>query len=149
MEELETDRNQNSGVADAGDDDARTLHVLYDNHGDGYREWREGVRESTTEHYPQYLIDGLLSCLSLCTHFERHGGSPRIWLDACSSPLRRTPTLRSRTWTRHDIFAHSNFLYQCEHCFVQFKKYTEEEIAAEHSAHGRAPFHVDCSGYDR
>ena len=45
-----------------------------------HREWREAVRKSTTEHYPQYPIDGPLSCLSLCTHFERHGGSPSIWL---------------------------------------------------------------------
>ena len=40
--ELVTDRNQNSGVqeVDAGDDEARTLHVLYER----YREWREAVR---------------------------------------------------------------------------------------------------------
>ena len=61
-------------------DDARTLYAAYDSHGERHRRWRKAVKEPMSEHYQRYPIEWPLSCLAVCTHFERHGGTPRMWL---------------------------------------------------------------------
>jgi hypothetical protein len=60
--------------------EVRTLWVDYDAHGERHKAWREVVRESSSQVYPDFPLDGPSTCLHLIRHIERTGGDPRLWL---------------------------------------------------------------------
>ena len=72
-----TDANE---VEEAGQDDARTLSVQYDDQGERYKPWREATRESREYGYPDWPHEGPQTVLHLMKHMLKNGGSPKQWL---------------------------------------------------------------------
>ena len=81
LRDLVTDLKKAPGQrgAEADEDDARTLIILFGSHGETCRVWKEAAMELTTERYPQHQVDDPLSCMSFRSHVGRHGGSSRMW----------------------------------------------------------------------
>jgi uncharacterized membrane protein YgcG len=61
-------------------DDARTLWIDWDAHGERYKAWREVCRESSQEAFPDEHLDGVTTALHMCKAMERQSGDPRRWL---------------------------------------------------------------------
>jgi len=71
-----------AGAGGAGQpDDARTLWVDWDPHGERYKPWREVCREASCEDLDANRVDGPVTALHMCKAMERQGGDPRQWLE--------------------------------------------------------------------
>lgn len=62
-------------------DDARTLWVDWDTHGDRFKAWKVVVQESFSEDLGEGRFDGAATALHMCRAMERQGGDPRGWLE--------------------------------------------------------------------
>ena len=60
-------------------DDARTLWVDYDDHGERHKRWRSVVQESSSHVYADNPLEGPGTALHLMKHMERQAGDPRLW----------------------------------------------------------------------
>ena len=75
--------------------DVRTLWVDWDSHGERWKPWREAVRESTAESFPDAPLEGANTSLHMCKSMERMGGCPRLRLDRWAREKRLEPTDRA------------------------------------------------------
>ena len=62
-------------------EDARTLWVEWDDHGERYRSFRSAVMESKSYDWHHPRLDGGHTCLHTCKMMERFGTTPRGWLE--------------------------------------------------------------------
>ena len=86
--------------APAGDldeeEDVRTLKVDYDDQDVRYKAWREVCSQSRVHTYPDFPLDGPISCLDLCKHMHRFGGDPANWMLQFTREKHIAPS--DRTW---------------------------------------------------
>ena len=68
-------------AADRDGEDARTLWVDFDEHGERYKTWRNVIKESYTVAHPDAPLEGPNTVVHLGKHYDRHGGDPRRWLE--------------------------------------------------------------------
>ena len=68
-------------VAPREEQDARTLWVDWDAHGERYKAWREVCLESTQQDIPDSRLEGSPTALHMCKVMERQGGDPRLWME--------------------------------------------------------------------
>jgi hypothetical protein len=61
--------------------DARTLFVDWDSHGERIKEWRSVCSESFTHEFEPYPLEGQPTALYMAKGMLRNGGDPRRWLD--------------------------------------------------------------------
>ncbi|CAK0829901.1 unnamed protein product, partial [Prorocentrum cordatum] len=78
-------------------EDARTLTVVHDEHGERYKEWRSVCAEISCSHFGDWdkHHEGPATALSLFKNIQRRGGDPRLWhanwrREAGVSPQERT-----------------------------------------------------------
>ena len=64
-----------------GRGDIRTLAVDFDAHGERYKDWRAVPVEAYHEMPDPYPLDGPPSALYLVKHMERHGRTPKGWVE--------------------------------------------------------------------
>jgi hypothetical protein len=70
--------------ADDLDGDVRTCGVDYDESGRRHKVWRSVIRESFTERYSDFPLEGEPQALHLCRLMEDGYGSPQVWfIDIC------------------------------------------------------------------
>lgn len=62
-------------------EDARTLWVEWDDHGDRYRSFRSAVAESRSHDWGHPRLEGAPTALHTCRMMERFGQTPRGWLE--------------------------------------------------------------------
>ena len=84
-----------------GDDDVRTLTVNYDDQDVRYKAWREVCAQSRVHTYPDFPLEGPVSCLDLCKHMHRFGGDPANWMLQFTREKHIAPS--DRTW--HELRA--------------------------------------------
>lgn len=63
------------------EDDARTLRVDWDAHGERFKTWKQVVQESFAEDFGEERFDGAATSLHMRRAMERQGGHPRAWLE--------------------------------------------------------------------
>ncbi len=76
------------------DDDARTLWLDWDAHGERFKPWRDVCRESRTIDLGDSPLDGGATALHMAKAMERQGGDPRLWLERWIREKRLEPTDR-------------------------------------------------------
>ena len=69
------------GLAGGTTEDARTLWVDWDAHGERCKPWREVCREASSEDLEESRVEGPVTALHMCKAMEREGGDPRMWLE--------------------------------------------------------------------
>ena len=95
-----------AGAARASDD-ARTLWVDWDRHGERYKAWRDVCQESTSEPLEEGRLQGASTSLHMCKAMQRQGGDPRSWLEAWLREKRLDNTDR----TSHELRVLTDVLY--------------------------------------
>ena len=76
-------------------DDARTLPVKFDEHGERWRDWRVTVGKSEENFYEDWLLEGPKTVLWLMKHVDRTGGAPMAWFQRFLTESRISATDRS------------------------------------------------------
>lgn len=64
-----------SAAVDEADDDARTLAVMYDDHGERFRSWKEAVAKMHESFYEGWPVEGPRTMLWMAKNIERTGGT--------------------------------------------------------------------------
>lgn len=77
------------------EEDARTLSVLFDDHGDRWRDWKNAVSRSDENFYEDWPLEGPRTVLWLMKHVDRTGSSPTSWYNRFLSEARISATDRS------------------------------------------------------
>jgi len=83
-----------AGGVGSQEQDARTLWVDWDAHGERYKEWRQVVQESHTEEYKDSPLEGGPTALYMMKSMQKQGGDPQRWLEAWIREKRIEPTDR-------------------------------------------------------
>ena len=62
-------------------EEARTLAVEYDSHGERFKSWRIATSEMVTDEFPDFPVEGPRTMQWLAKFFVREGKTPTQWLD--------------------------------------------------------------------
>ena len=76
-------------------EDARTLAVRFDEHGERWRDWKVTVGKSEENFYEDWPLEGPKTVLWLMKHVDRTGGAPMAWYHRFLSEARISATDRS------------------------------------------------------
>jgi len=88
-------------------EDARTLWVDWDAHGERFKPWRDVCRESSNEDLDENRVDGPVTALHMSKAMERQGGDPRSWLER----WRREKKLESNDRVAHELRTLTDVLF--------------------------------------